>query len=202
MSSSSVTRGFGFLEGFLANQRSKVCNRKIPSEYRKGRVLDIGCGTYPLFLMSTKFSEKYGLDKIVTDNYLYQFHNHGITLINQDIQKKSKLPFDDEFFDVVTMLAVIEHIEPEKIVGIVSEICRILRRGGILIVTTPAFWTNKLLKFLSVLRLVSPVEIDEHKIYFTHQKLAYFLQGGGFENYNLQLGYFEVFMNIWATAMK
>ena len=61
----NVTRGTGLLEGFLSEQRAKLANKKIPSELRSGKILDIGCGSYPNFLISTNFNIKYGLDPSV-----------------------------------------------------------------------------------------------------------------------------------------
>ena len=60
-----MTRGYGLLEGFLAQQRSRVADALIPASLRTGRLLDIGCGAYPLFLAQTSFARKFGLDKQV-----------------------------------------------------------------------------------------------------------------------------------------
>jgi len=57
-----VTRGSGLLEGFLARQRSRQARTLIPPSSGNGRVLDIGCGSYPLFLVGSEFAEKFGLE--------------------------------------------------------------------------------------------------------------------------------------------
>lgn len=199
---SNVTRGYGLLEGFLAGQRSKMADKLIPSAYRMGRLLDIGCGTYPFFLYNTRFSEKYGLERVAQSGFKEEFRDQKITLINYDIEKEDRLPFNDEYFDVVTMLAVFEHIEPERLVKVLSEVRRILNPGGMYVMTTPAFWTDGLLRLMAKLRLVSPVEIEEHKDAYSHQKISSMLQEAGFSKEKLQFGYFEIFMNIWATATK
>ena len=79
-----VTRGDGFLEEFLARQRSRQANSLIPESARNGRVLDIGCGSHPLFLLTTRFAERYGLDRVPSND----FKEQGITLINHDIETK------------------------------------------------------------------------------------------------------------------
>lgn len=196
-----VTRGYGLLEGFLARERSKIANSLIPPAYRKGRVLDIGCGTYPLFLLNTKFSEKFGLDKVIEEDY-GKWAQEKITLINHDIGREDIMPFDTEYFDVVTMLAVFEHIEPKRLVKILSEIHRILKPGGIYIMTTPAIWADSLLRLIARLRLVSPVEIEEHKSAYNHSRISSILQKANFSKEKIHLGYFELFMNIWATTTK
>lgn len=202
MPNSNVTRGYGLLEGFLAKQRAKMADKLIPSIYRGGRILDIGCGSYPFFLMNTKFSEKYGLDKVVPDNYKQTIPESKIILINFDIEKEDILPFYSEYFDVVTMLAIFEHIAPKKLAKILRDIYRILKNGGICIVTTPASWTGGLLRFMAKFNLVSRVEIEEHKGTYSHSRISSIFQETNFTKEKLRFGYFEMFMNIWTTATK
>ncbi len=47
------------------------------------------------------------------------------------------LPYPDGAFDVVTCLDVIEHIEDDE--RAVAEVCRVIRPGGLLALTVPAF---------------------------------------------------------------
>ncbi len=195
----NITRGYGLLEGFLARQRCNMANKLIPAYKRKGILLDIGCGSYPLFLMNTQFSKKYGMDQVSEND---QFREHNISVVNFNIEKGNKLPFDDNFFDVITMLAVFEHIEPERLIPVLQEIHRTLKPDGMYILTTPAIWTDGLLRFMAKLRLVSPVEIEEHKDAYSHKKISYFLEKANFLPNNLRFGYFELFMNIWAIAKK
>ena len=112
LTSPNVTRGYGFLEKFLAEQRCRKANQLIPSSARSGRILDVGCGSYPLFLLNTSFSKKYALDKMISANQK-QTAEQGIIFAHCDFELQESLPFEDNFFDVVTMLAVFEHIKPE-----------------------------------------------------------------------------------------
>lgn len=197
-----VTRGYGLLEGFLARQRTSVANRLIPPQSRMGRLLDIGCGCYPLFLLHTDFAERYGLDKMAGTACPPGAASQDVHLLNYDLERADALPFGDAFFDVVTMLAVFEHIELARLPTVVSDIRRILKPGGLFIMTTPAAWMDRMLRCMASVRLVSPVEIKEHKAAYTHGRIAAVLRKGGFGNDELAFGYFEVFMNIWATATK
>jgi len=52
------------------------------------------------------------------------------------------------------------------------------------------------------LRLLSAVEIKEHKFSYNHSKISSLLQDANFSRHNLKLGYFEIFMNIWVKATK
>lgn len=196
------TRGYGLLEGYLAKQRSRTADKLIPSYLRKGRILDIGCGTYPSFLKRIEFDEKYGLDKVVRDDQKKQFQNYNITLLNIDLDKDYLSHFDNEYFNIVTVLAVFEHIEQVNLRKLLKEIYRVLRPGGMYIMTTPAKWTDKLLRLLARLRLGSPVEIGEHKAAYDHNRISSLFQDAGFSKDKLKLGYFEVFMNIWTVGTK
>lgn len=202
MKTSHIVEGYGPLDVFLAKQRYKVAKRKIYSAQKSGRILDIGCGSVPLFLTSVNFAEKYGLDKNIEARVAEEMKKQGIVLINHYIEEEEKLPFDENFFDVVSMLAVFEHIEPEQLVRIHREINRVLKPGGIYVMTTPAFWTEGLLKFLVKLRLISGVSISEHKDSYDSSMVSSILQDAGFPKNNLRFGYFELFMNMWATAAK
>ncbi len=53
MTKDNVTRGYGLLERFLAKKRAKMANEIIPLALRTGRILDIGCGPFPYFLLNT-----------------------------------------------------------------------------------------------------------------------------------------------------
>jgi len=199
---SRVTRGYGLLEGFLQRQRSAMADKLILPTFRKGRILDIGCGAYSLFLKDTDFEEKYGVDKVVSDDHKEKLLKFHIKLLNIDFEKDYLYHFNSEYFDVITMLAVFEHIEKENIGTLLKEVYRVLKPGGMYIITTPAGWTDTLLRLLAKLRLVSPVEIEEHKYVYDHYKISSLLKDAGFSKENLKFGYFEVFMNIWVTGTK
>lgn len=199
-----VTRGTGLLENVLSKKRSRKANKLIPGSLRSGRLLDIGCGTYPYFLVETEFKEKYGIDQSpeITRTHELVDGYHSLHLVQWDFSREEKLPFDHEFFDVITMLAVFEHIEPSRIRRMTGEILRTLKTGGVFIMTTPAGWTDWLLRLLARLKLVSAVEIEDHKDTYSHKKITRILEDCGFRRENITLGYFELFMNIWAQARK
>lgn len=194
----TVTRGSGLLEKFLAKKRAAMANKLIPSESRTGRILDIGCGTTPFFLLHTEFNEKFGVDPAVGLSYVAE----KITLIHFDVEDGGKFSFEDNFFDVVTMLAVFEHIEKDKLAGVMKEIKRVLKLGGAFIMTTPCPGTHPLLWLMARLRLVSGEELEEHKDAYGPRDIAFYLAEGGFEKEKMKFGYFEFFLNNWATAEK
>lgn len=201
MPAMSVTRGHGVLEGFLARRRTRMANRLIPPASRNGRLLDIGCGTTPFFLMNTEFAERVGIDKVVGSNGHFDAPP-GIDLRSHDLGASDRLPFDDDAFDIVTMLAVFEHIEPPILRQTLREIRRVLRPGGLYVLTTPAGWADGILRTMARIGLVSSEEIDEHQDRYDHRKIAALLADGGFDREAMRFGSFELGMNLWATARK
>lgn len=197
MNKNRMTRGHGLLEGLLANLRAKKANRLIPDSLRSGRILDIGCGSYPYFLSHTAFEEKFAVEQL-QPNYLFK----DINWYQIDLNLEPKLPFEDNFFSAVTLLAVIEHLDPGKIVKLFQEIYRVLSPGGIVVVTTPASWSDGLLHWMAHVNLVSHEEISEHKYAYTLPLLGWYFGAAGFTMSKIHFGYFELIFNLWATAEK
>ncbi|HEX6938040.1 MAG TPA: methyltransferase domain-containing protein [Longimicrobiales bacterium] len=221
MNGSRVTRGKGRLEGFLARHRARMANRLIPEELRGGRIVDIGCGSYPYFLSTTRFAHRFGLDRLASVGAPAAEGPtpsgaagsapgvapgvqgpEGVTLIHHDLAGRTALPFDDGSVDVVTMLAVFEHLDHDVLRHTLAEIRRILRPGGVYVLTTPAAWTDRLLRALARLGLVSAEEIEEHKDAYTHARIADLLAHAGFDRAAMRFGTFEFGMNLWATVRR
>ena len=196
-SSSGFTRGKGLLEPFLARQRANVANRLIKAELREGRILDIGCGSYPYFLSHTSFKEKFAIDQLPPAEESGTIDWHTL-----DLNSKPNLPFEDSYFSVISMLAVAEHLNPNSLVELFSEARRTLIPGGRLIVTTPAAWSDGLLKFMARINLVSAEEIDEHVYAYTLPLLGWYFGKAGFEMNQIKFGYLEMGLNMWAIAER
>ena len=93
----------------------------------KDRLLDLGCGVKPFqTIYNEKVKSSVGLEVEST------LHNQS----NVDFCYDGvKLPFNDNEFDVVLSSEVMEHVpDPEKFL---SEIYRVLRDGGVAIITVP-----------------------------------------------------------------
>lgn len=197
----SLTRGFGLLENFLAKKRAALANELVHKNHKKNRVLDIGCGTFPYFLVSSNAKEKYGMDPSVNLALFNKNEKRNIFLKKIKVGKQ-KFPFKNNFFDVITMLAVFEHIDHDKLAYVLKEIRRTLRNGGIFIITTPAPWSDKLLHYMANFRLISKEEIHEHKHNLTHKRIKEYLKDAGFSEDNIENGFFEVYLNMWFKAEK
>lgn len=193
----TVTRGHGLLESFLSRMRANKANSLIPDELRSGAVLDVGCGSFPFFLTHTDFKHKYAIDQLPPS-----VADEDITWHVRNLNQSSELPFKDGELSVITLLAVAEHIHPDSLAAILKEAYRVLRPGGRVILTTPAGWTDGLLKFMARVGLVSSEEIDEHVIGYTKPLLAAQLSRAGFAAGKFKVGTFELGVNLWAMAER
>lgn len=197
---SGMTRGKGLLEPMLADLRAQRANKLIPSNLRNGRILDIGCGSFPYFLAHTAFKEKFAIDQIkIPQQTALDLKIESFTL---DLEVDPKLPFEDNYFEAITLLAVVEHLDPALMAKLFKEIYRVLKPGGAVILTTPAAWSDGLLKFMARVNLVSAEEIHEHAYAYTLPLLGWYFGQAGFEMTRIKFGYFEFMLNMWATAQK
>jgi SAM-dependent methyltransferase len=99
------------------------------------RVLDAGCGTGALLerLSQDPEEEVYGVD-FSRDALAFSRQRGQSRLVQGDL---TALPFASDSFDLVTALDVVEHVERD--VDALREICRVLRPGGVLLVSVPAY---------------------------------------------------------------
>ncbi len=119
-----------------------------------------------------------------------------------DLEIEPHLPFEDNYFEAVTLLAVVEHLDPALMAKLFKEVYRTLKPGGMVILTTPAAWSDGLLKFMARINLVSAEEIHEHAYAYTLPLLGWYFGQAGFEMTKVKFGYFEFMLNMWATAQK
>lgn len=140
------------------------------------QVLDVGFGSgADLLNVKAALPDRqvclFGVDSIAAR--VAQASEKGITAVRLDIESDC-LPFDDHFFDVVIANQVIEHTK--QIFWIVSEISRVLKKSGLLIVGVPnlAALHNRVLLALGE----QPASIEllgPHIRGFTKNSLARFL---------------------------
>jgi SAM-dependent methyltransferase len=95
------------------------------------RILDVGCGAGNMMHHLSHYGQVVGVD--LYSKPLEVARQRGL-----DVQEGSAddLPFDDQTFDVVTLLDVVEHVPNEH--GVFAECRRVLKPGGKLLVTVPA----------------------------------------------------------------
>lgn len=101
------------------------------------KILDIGCGRGDDLLkiknsIKDKKLELYGLEIYHPNVKIAQ--KEGINTILMDVEKES-IPFENGYFDIIIANQIIEHIK--EIFWIFSEISRLIKRDGIVIVGFP-----------------------------------------------------------------
>lgn len=181
-----------FLEPILRWMRLRRVISQIPV---KSTLLDVGCGHRMAFLktVSDRIHQGYGVDFKVQDQQIGNIEVRQMTF-------HDRLPFEDASMDVVTMLAVLEHIEQEA--AVLREVHRVLKPQGRLVLTVPSVWAQPVLEFLSYrLHIVDEAEIRDHKRYYNRRKLHRVLVGqAGFTDFHHK--YFQCFMNNFCTVTK
>jgi SAM-dependent methyltransferase len=109
-----------------------------------GRIMDIGC-VFGFLLKRAKpyFTELYGLDisDFAIDEAKKQVPLAKLQIL--DIEKE-KLPYPDNFFDLITAIDVLEHTNSIK--GLLGKIVPKMKNEGYLIITVPLrdTWAGKL----------------------------------------------------------
>jgi SAM-dependent methyltransferase len=97
------------------------------------RILDVGCGTGANLEMLSEFGAAEGVD--VSTEALSFCRERGLS--NVKAGEAEALPYNDQSFDLVTGLDVVEHLD-DDIRGL-REMHRVLRAGGRALIFVPAF---------------------------------------------------------------
>ena len=144
-----------FLRQIVESRESRVESPKI---------LDVGCGTGANLEMLAQFGESEGVD--VSDDALEYCKAKGLKA-HKGLAES--LPFEDESFDVVTALDVVEHLD-DDIAGL-KEMNRVLKTGGKTLIFVPAFmWLWGVQD-----------DISNHRIRYTKKQIVERLKLAGFE---------------------
>lgn len=106
--------------------------RQIPDFVVNGSLLEIGVGRGEFLLKMRELGWKTtGIDiSPVAVNYLREHYNLNVQLANS-----RQLPFAANSFDIVYLSHTLEHIHDPVVV--LKEICRVLKPGGQVLITTP-----------------------------------------------------------------
>jgi len=113
----------------------------------------------------------------------------------------AELPIESSSVAATTSLAVLEHLDrPELHLG---EVFRILRPGGLLIMTTPTPRSKPVLELLAFrLHLIDAAEIRDHKHYYSEGELKTLLVRAGFAGDSIRHEYLSLRMNQLVVARK
>src|SRR3989304_5595893 len=120
--------------------REGLILRNLENAVIKGRVLDVGCGTGSLVVkLSLHGYNVCGIDMSdecleVTSRRLNLLQLNG----RGEVKRGNALQVDypDSFFDAIIAAEVLEHLEEDH--KALQEFCRLLRPGGICLITVPS----------------------------------------------------------------
>jgi SAM-dependent methyltransferase len=161
-------------------------------------LVDMGCGPKLRFFhfarrIGLRFKTYIGIDPLIEFGIISAFRdNPAIRLVKKHIGEKIPLPSDS--IDCIMAFAYLEHIDnPRKIV---NDMIRVVRPGGVIVLTTPSELSRPLLEFLTYkLHMISKREIDQHKQYFTREKLVSLVSPSNLRKVTLSHRYFELYLN-------
>jgi ubiquinone/menaquinone biosynthesis C-methylase UbiE len=145
-------------------------------------ILDAGCGTGINLKYFQTIGDSVGLD-ISEDALGFSRVRRLPSLVCGSVDR---LPFKSKVFDLVLALDVIEHIEDDS--SAISEFYRVLRPGGSLIVTVPAFMSLWSDHDLAV----------HHKRRYALPEVRDILQSGGFRIERASYWNFFLFLPVFA----
>jgi len=197
-----VTRGHGLLESWLGNIRARRIEGIFPPSSLDGAVLDIGCGSFPVFLWKSRFAQRTGIDRAYPQETSFWTVRGPIRVVPFDLESPGPLPFPDGSFQAVTMLAVAEHLERETLRRTLSEAFRVLAPGGMMGMTTPTPFAHRIIFLLSRVGLLSREEADEHKLRLSRGDLRALLAEAGFPAEGTAVRRFFFLLNTQAAARK
>ncbi len=97
------------------------------------KILDVGCGTGRFMLNYPSRIKGVDHNKESVETCLKK----GYDVIRADV---TKLPFEDNSFDGVHCSHVIEHLQPNEAYKLLSELVRVLKKNGVLVIRTPMLY--------------------------------------------------------------
>jgi methionine biosynthesis protein MetW len=117
----------------LEDRHRKVL--EMLSKYELERILDVGCGDgnfTMLMARACKAREVYGVE--ISKEGVEMARKNGVNCYQLDVDEED-LPFEDDFFDAVTALELIEHLFDTD--HFLDEVYRVLKPNGLFILSTP-----------------------------------------------------------------
>ncbi|TAN42081.1 MAG: class I SAM-dependent methyltransferase [Nitrospirae bacterium] len=121
--------------GAIFRKRVEKCLSQLSGGQR---VLEIGFGSGVTFPnLNELYGEIHGIDMTAdVEAVASTFRKIGIStyLRNGDVLC---LPYNDDYFDSVLLISILEHLKPESLIPAFLEICRVLKTGGQIVYGVP-----------------------------------------------------------------
>ncbi len=128
-----------------------------------GRALDVGCGYADISVALDKLGYSVFATDLFSRPVEERIHKYNITFQKHNIEAEP-LPFEDSWFDLVIFSEVLEHLNYSPLSPL-QEICRVLKREGKLILTTPNIASLK--RIITLMLGRNSVFMDLKRYYIT-----------------------------------
>lgn len=162
-------------------------------------ILDLGCGyeAWMLRKFYSLLSSGVAVDVAVSE----EIKSMGNMKVYEQPIEKALPSFDKDYFDVILVISVLEHIEDPLFV--LKECKRILKQGGLLMINVPT-WLGKyfLEKSAFVLKFSPAAEMDDHKMYYDKRDLWPILVKSGFKPSSIKLRYHKFGLNLFSVCVN
>lgn len=155
----------------------------------EAKLLDVGCGTGRHLLELSRFPGTFiGLDLAREDlrktQYMFQLTARQRPIVaDVDLMQGDgeQLPFDDGLFDYVLCTETLEHVPDDR--AVLRELVRVLRPGGVLVISVPDEYSERLLWRLSPRYSNTP---GGHVRIYRRKEISRLLQEHGAEPFVVQ----------------
>lgn len=127
-----------------------------PYLHHDARILDIGCGDGSLF---RRFRGQFRFGIGIDPTLEHPVREHTYKLITGSFPEALS---GDETFDVITLLAVLEHVPEAHQPQFARHIAERLARFGFLVITVPSPHVDVILSGLRALRLIHGMSLEQH----------------------------------------
>ncbi len=135
--------------------------RHIKKYVKPGNVLDIGCAYGLMLQRFPNNTKKFGID----------VSKHAISVAKKNLPRarllthniEDKIPFPQNYFDLIICNDVLEHIEKPELA--LKNIIRVLKKGGVLYITSPNLNKLRKLIFAKADKLEHHISMKSHKEY-------------------------------------
>ena len=181
------------LSRFISKQRAAIV-----APYIRGDVLELGCGNARVYEQyASRMSSYFGVERSARQVESLRQRYPDASFAQYDLDS-DRLDLDRSF-DCVLMIALIEHVFNQKFA--MAEVARVLRPGGIVVITSPTPFGNDVIHRLgAAFGLFHQSAVDDHIVIYNRHRFKILAKEIGLKLKHHK--YFQVFCNQLAILEK